>query len=142
MLTVGMVREFCLEYIQRLERLVGKIRLVGLWGERCLDNPRELLDIKKEGCSYQLQALDPDVTALGPGLFKKYADAQDMTIIMGLDAHLIEQGPLEEIKTRVQWFIDEAGYEGRFILFLNDVPFNTPSEHVHAAVSVAHGYLY
>ncbi len=141
-LTVPMVREFCAAYFSRLEGTVGNIRLAGLWGERCLDDPRELLDIKRAGCGGALQALDPDVTALGPALFKRYADQRDMAIVMGMDAALIEQGPVSDIRSRAQLFIDQAGRDGRFVLFLNDVPYDTPPQHVHAAVAVAHGWRY
>jgi len=142
MLTVPMIREFCLEYMKRLEKHVGRIRLAGLWGERFVDDPRQLLDIKKEGCPNLLQALDPDVTALGPAFFKEYADQWDMAIIMGLDATLLQNGPVGEIKTRAGRFINEAGRDGRFVLYMNDIPYETPPEHVHAVVSVAHEYRY
>jgi len=141
-LSAPMVRQFCLRYIQTLEERLGAIRLAGLWGEQHVAHPRQLLDIKRQGCHHVFQALDPDVTALGPALFKRYADQHDMAIIMGLDAILIEQGPVSEIRARARRFIDEAGRDGRFVLFLNDVPPQTPPQHVHAAVSVAHEYRY
>ena len=141
-LSVTMVREFCLHYVQRLEKLVGKVRLAALWGERFLDDPREYLDVKRLAYPGTFQALDPDVTALGPALFKAYADEHDMTLVMGLDAALIEQGPVNAIRSRAQRFIDEAGPDGRFILFINDIPYDTPPDHVRAAVAVAHEHRY
>jgi len=141
-LSVPMAREFCLRYVQRLERLVGGVRMYALWGERHLDNPRDLLDLKRECCPGAIQALDPDATVLGPALFRQYADEHDMAVVAGLDAGLVEQGPVDAIRTRVRRFIDEAGRDGRFILFLNDVAYRTPPEHVHAAVAVAHGHRY
>ena len=142
MLTAGMVREFCLRYVERLDSLVGKVRMAAIWGESHLPDPRELLDVKRQLYPGMLQALDPDVTALGPSLYKRYADEHGMTIVMGLDAGLIEQGPVEAIRARAQHFIDQAAQDGRFILFLNDVPFLTPPEHVDAAVAVAHAWRY
>ncbi len=141
-LTIAMVREFCAAYFSRLADTVGDIRLAGLWGERCLSDPRELLDIKRASCGGALQALDPDVTALGPALFKEYADQHDLPIVMGMDAALIEQGPVSDIRSRAELFMDQAGRDGRFVLFLNDVPYDTPPQHVHAAVAVAHGHRY
>ena len=141
-LTVPMVRDFCLKYIERLEKNIGNIRLAGLWGESFLDNPFDLLDIKRQGYPLMLQALDPDVTALGPALYKQYADKNDMAITMGLDAALIQAGPITEIQTRAQKFIDLAGQDGRFILYINDIPYNTPPEHVHAVVEIAHKHCY
>jgi len=141
-MTPQMIRQFCLAYVQRLEKLVGNVRLAAIWGERHCENPRELLDIKRLAYPGVLQALDPDVTALGPALYKAYADEYGMSLVMGMDAGLIQRGPTKEIKARARWFIDQAGGNGRFVLFLNDVPYATPSQHVHAAVAAAHEYRY
>jgi len=84
--------------------------------------------------------LDPDVTALGPAFFRRYADQTGIALVMGLDAHLIYEGPVSEIKARARRFIEEGGSTGRFILYINDIPYDTPSEHVHAVVSVAREY--
>ena len=138
---VEMVREFCLRYIERLEEKVGGIRLAGLWGESCLRNPRELLDIKRAGTAGTIQVLDPDVSALGPRLFKGYADQYGIGLIMGLDAHLIASGPVEEIAARARMFIEEAGMEGRFVLFMNDIAYTAPVENVKAVISAAREYV-
>jgi uroporphyrinogen-III decarboxylase len=139
-LSVELVREFCLKYLKRLEEQVGGIRLAGLWGESSLSDPSRLLDIKREGSPASIQVLDPDVTALGPAFFRRYADQTGVALVMGLDAHLIRQGPVAEIKARARRFIEEGGSTGRFILFINDISYDTPSEHVHAVVAVAREY--
>jgi uroporphyrinogen-III decarboxylase len=140
LLSVKLVREFCLQYIERLEELVGRIRLAGLWGESSLADPRQLLEIKRRGSPTSIQILDPDVTALGPALFRHYADQTGVALVLGIDAHLIGRGPASEIKARARRFIEEGGSTGRFILFMNDVPYDTPSEHVHAVVATAREY--
>ena len=137
-----LIRRFCLQYIQRLEEQIGRIRLAGLWGESQLLNPTELLDIKREGCRDNLQALDPDVTALGPAYYKQYADLTNMMITMGLDAALIRTGPMKAIEARAKKFIEQAARDGRFILYMNDIPYDTSPGHVHTVVSVAHEYSY
>lgn len=139
-LSLELVREYCLKYIKRLEKQVGDIRLAGLWGESSLSDPSQLLDIKREGSPTNIQVLDPDVTALGPAFFRRYADQTRVALVMGLDAHLICEGPVSEIKARARRFIEEGGSSGRFILFINDIPYDTPSEHVHAVVAVAREY--
>jgi len=138
MMTPPMIREFCLPCVQRLRESVGKVRLAAIWGESVLEDPTELLDIKRVLYPGTLQALDPDVTALGPAVFKQYADQHRMTLAMGIDAALLERGPVDAIEARTRHFIDVAGRDGRFVLFLNDIPYRTPPEHVHAAVKVAH----
>jgi len=65
-----------------------------------------------------------------------------MALTMGLDAHLIQAGPVAEIRRRARSFIDQAGQEGRFILYINDIPCDTPPPHVQAVIEVAHQYSY
>jgi hypothetical protein len=140
LISVEMVSEFCLKYIQELEKLLGGIRLAGLWGESSVRDPRELLAIKVAGSPGSIQVLDPDVTALGPAFFRTYAEQTGVSLVMGMDAGLVGSGTVGDIEARASRFIEEGGKTGRFVLFINDVPYNTPPEHVHAVVSVARGY--
>jgi uroporphyrinogen-III decarboxylase len=140
LLSVDLVREFSLAYIKKLEQQIGGIRLAGLWGESCLSDPRQLLDIKREGSPASIQVLDPDATALGPAFFRRYADQAGVALFLGLDAHLICRGPISEIEKRARRFVEEGGITGRFILLINDIPYDTPCGHVHAVVSVAREY--
>ncbi len=85
---------------------------------------------------------DPDVSVLGQTFYKKYADENDVGLIMELDANLIRRGSISEIKSRAKRFVEEAGSGGRFVLFINDIPYDTPPEHVRAVVSVAREHHY
>ena len=142
LLTVPLIREFCLKYIKRLEKTAGNIRLSGLFGERLLDKPEELLDIKRQGCPGNIQALDPDATEMGPAFFKKYADKHNMAVIMGIDTNTVQDGPVAKIKERIKTFIDQAGRDGRFCVYINYIPYNAKPQNVHAVVSSAHEYRY
>jgi len=137
LISVAMVREFCLEYVQELEKLVGGVRLAGLWGESAIREPRELLDVKLAGSPGSIQVLDPDVTLLGPSLFKRYADETGASLVMGLDASLVGCGTETDVTNRATRFIEEAGLQGRFVLFINDIPFDAPVENVRAVVRAA-----
>ena len=138
--SIEMIREFCLRYAKELEEHVGGIRLAGLWGESVLPDPVDLLNIKKEGSQSTIQVLDPDVTALGPPFFRRYADESGIALVMGLDANLIGTGTVTEIAARTRRFIEEGGRAGRFVLFINDIPYDAPSENVRAVISTAHEY--
>ena len=140
LISVEIVREFCLKYIKELERMVGGVRLAGLWGESVLPDPVELLDIKQAGSPGAIQVLDPDVTTLGPPFFREYADASGIALVMGLDANLMGNGAAAEIASRTRRFIEEGGRFGRFVMFINDIPYETPPENVHAVISTAHQY--
>jgi uroporphyrinogen-III decarboxylase len=140
LLTLDMIDEFCLQYVRRLEGNIGKIRLAGLWGESLVKDPVRFLDMKREFSGGMIQVCDPDATELSPAFFKSYADEHDVGLIMGLDAGLILSGPILAIQARTNRFIEEAGMNGRFVFFINDIPYNTPPEHVQAAVSAARGH--
>jgi uroporphyrinogen-III decarboxylase len=142
LLTLDMIDEFCLQYVRRLDENIGKIRLAGLWGESMVKDAVRFLDMKREFSGGMIQVCDPDATELGPAFFKSYADAHDVGLIMGLDAGLILSGPVQAIQARTNRFINEAGMNGRFVFFINDIPYHTPPEHVRAAVSAARGYRY
>lgn len=142
LLTLDLIDEFCLQYVRRLERNVGRIRLAGLWGESLVKDPTRLLDMKREFSGGMIQVCDPDATELGPSFFKSYADDHDVGLIMGLDAGVVLNGPVRTIEDRANRFIDEAGMNGRFVLFINDIPYYTPPEHVHTVVSSARAHHY
>jgi uroporphyrinogen-III decarboxylase len=137
LISVAMVREFCLKYVQELEELVGGVRLAGLWGESAIAEPKELLDVKLAGSPGSIQVLDPDVTLLGPSLFRGYADRTGASLVMGLDATLVGRGSETDVASRATRFIEEAGLRGRFVLFINDIPFDAPVENVRAVVRAA-----
>jgi hypothetical protein len=61
---------------------------------------------------------------------------------MGLDAGFIKSGSIDEIKKRAKMFIKEAAMDGRFVLFINDIPYDTPSENIHAVVTAARESVY
>jgi uroporphyrinogen-III decarboxylase len=138
--SIDIVREFCLQYIEELEKLVGRVRLAGLWGEASLREPRALLDIKRAGSPASIQVLDPDVTLLGPSYFRAYASETGASLVVGLDANLIGRGTVAEVECRATRFIEEAGRTGRFVLFMNDVPFDAPTENVRAVIRTARSY--
>jgi uroporphyrinogen-III decarboxylase len=142
LVTLEILEEFCIKYFKRLEDRVGGIRLAGVWGESKIKDPEKLLDIKRDGSKGMIQACDPDVTVLGPHFYKRYADKNDVGLIMGLDAGLIQRGPVSKIKVRTQKFIEEAGWDGRFVLFINDIPYDTSPENIHAVVTVARDHQY
>ncbi|HEB32479.1 MAG TPA: hypothetical protein ENI15_16665 [Spirochaetes bacterium] len=75
-------------------------------GESKIKDPVKLLDIKRDGSKGMIQACDPDVSVLGPAFYKRYADKNDVGLIMGLDAGLIQSGPVSEIKKRARRLIN------------------------------------
>ncbi|RJP26146.1 MAG: hypothetical protein C4536_16315 [Actinobacteria bacterium] len=149
--TVDMVREFCLPYIEKIIRATNSaLRTVldtGSWGERSVQNPREVLDVKMDMMlpGNALKALRPffllvwneDYEETGIPPIRNYAEERKVCLMLNVRPNLLEEGPPEAIVDNVRRLIKEGAGKGRFILLLNLVPIGTPVEHVHAAVAAA-----
>ncbi len=71
---------------------------------------------------------------------KSYADEHDLFVTAGVDAALLQEGPVEAIVERIKLYIKNFAKPGRCMIHLNQVPGETPSEHIHAAVAACHTY--
>jgi uroporphyrinogen decarboxylase len=150
-MTVEMVREFCLPYIEKIIRATNSpLRTVldtGSWGERSVKDPRDVLDIKMDMMvpGNNLEALRPffllvwneDYEELGIPLLRSYAEDKKVCLMLNIRPNLIEEGPPQRIVDTVRKVIKEGAGKGRFNLLINLVPIGTPVEHVHAAVAAA-----
>jgi uroporphyrinogen-III decarboxylase len=116
-----------------------RIAVLGAWGDARADNPTALLEerVRLQGA---LRGLDPDVQRLGPELYAQVANQHGVALGLGLDSRLIHDGPVEAIVARVKDYIHRAARNGRLTLMINNVPGNTPPEHIHAAVAAARLY--
>ena len=127
------------------EKNIGNVFVRGWWGERFeKDRPEQLnriLDLKREGAGPgYFPALDPDVEAVGVEVFRRYADENDMALMLGIDATVVSKGPVDRIAERVKRYILEGGKKGKLLLFLNDIPKETPAGHIHGAIQAAKLY--
>ena len=71
---------------------------------------------------------------------KTYADRHNLFVTAGFDAALLKDGPVEAIVERIKLYIDKLARDGRCMIHLNQIPAETPPEHVHAAVAACHTY--
>jgi uroporphyrinogen decarboxylase len=149
--TVEMVREFCLPYIEKIIRATNSpLRTVmdtGSWGERSVENPRDVLDIKMDmilpGNAFKalrpffLLVWNEDYEEVGISRIRSYAEEKKVCLMLNVRPNLIEEGPPEVIVENVRKLIKEGAGKGKFVLLLNLVPIGTSVEHVHAAVAAA-----
>lgn len=71
----------------------------------------------------------------------KYRDENKLVAISaGVNARLLRDGPVEKIVDNVKRFIEAFGRDHDLTLFLSNIPADTPSDHIHAAVAAAHTY--
>lgn len=62
------------------------------------------------------------------------------TVQCGINARLVRDGPVDRIVDNIKRYIDLLGRDHEIILFLANIPADTPPEHVHAAVAATRAY--
>jgi uroporphyrinogen-III decarboxylase len=133
------LRRWVIPSIQRLRELCGPEVYVANWvGERYLPNATEMLELKLAVGPGALWAQDPDVETLGPAVFKEFAVAHDVPLVLGMGAGFLALAAPGEVKARVREYIEVGGRGGRFALYLCNVGATTPPENLRAAVETAH----
>jgi len=148
-MTVETVREFCLPYVEKVVRATNSsMRTVvdsGTWGEKYVEDPREILDIKMEMLTrgngfaslrpLYLLVWNEDYEALGIPALRAYAEEKKVCLMLNIRPDLLEEGPPALIIETVRGIIKEGAGEGRFAMLVNLVPVGVPVENVHAAVA-------
>ena len=130
-----------LPQLLRLRELTGLDVYVGNWvGERYLKNPMQLLDLKLKVASTTIQGQDPDVEALGPELFKNFADKSNIPLVLGVGAAFLAQASPDQVIERVKHYVEVGKVGGKFALYLCNISAATPPENLRAAIEAAHTF--
>jgi len=141
LINLDMMEEFVVAYTQRLRAKAGeKVVTQGNWGGSKIRDVDRFLTQKLKCSPGYLSVLDPDLFQIGPERVKAFADNQNALVTAGVDALLLENGPVEAIVERIKYYIDVMARDGRGVIFLNQIPADTPPEHIHAAVAACHTY--
>ncbi|OEU63014.1 MAG: hypothetical protein BA867_01730 [Desulfobacterales bacterium S5133MH16] len=141
MITLDMVDEYVVTYTERLRDNVGSNLITrGNWGDAKSRDPERFFAQKMKCTPGSLSVSDPDLYELGPERIKAYADEHNLFVTAGVDAVLLQEGPVEAIVERIKLYIDKIARDGQCMIHLNQIPGETPVEHVHAAVSACHTY--
>lgn len=144
LISLDIMEEFVVRYAERLrETLDEKVVTRGNWGDSKSSDPEFpecFMYAKLKACPGFLSILDPDLYELGPKRIKVFSQAQNAFVVAGFDAALLRNGPIEAIMQRIKYYIDIMARDGRCIIYLNQIPSDTPSKHIHAAVAACHAY--
>jgi len=141
MLNLDMMDEYVVAYTKRLrDQSGGNLITRGNWGDAKSGNPERFFSQKLQCSPGALSVLDPDLYELGPERVKAYAMGQNAFVTAGVDATLLQEGPVDAIVERIKLYIDKLARDGRCMIHLNQIPAETPPEHVHAAVAACHAY--
>ena len=141
LITLDMMDEYIVTYTERLRARLGKMVVTrGNWGDAQSGDPERFFSQKLKCCPYALSVLDPDLYLVGPARVKKFADDHNVPVTAGVDASLLRDGPVNAIVERIKLYIDEMARDGRCMIHLNQIPAETPTNHIHAAVSACHTF--
>jgi hypothetical protein len=141
MITLDMMDEYVVQYNERLRNQVGGNLITrGNWGDSKSRDPERFFSQKMKCSPGSLSVLDPDLYEVGPERVKAFANEHNLSVTAGVDAALIQKGPVEAIVERIKLYVEKLGRDGRCMVHLNQIPGETPSEHVHAAVAACHTY--
>jgi uroporphyrinogen-III decarboxylase len=141
MITLDMMDEYVVPYTERLrDKLGDKLITRGNWGDGRIRDIERFFSQKLRCSPNSLSVLDPDLYDVGPERVKAYADKHGAFVTAGVDATLLQKGPVGAIVERIRMYIDKLARDGRCLIHLNQIPAETPSEHIHAAVAACHAY--
>ena len=133
------LRDWVIPSIQRLRERCGPEVYVANWaGERYLPHPAEMLELKLAVGPGALWGQDPDVENLGPNVFKEFAVAHHVPVILGVGAAFLARATPGEVEARVREYVEVGGRGGHFALYLCNVGATTPPANLRAAVETAH----
>lgn len=141
MITLDMMDEYVVAYTQRLRAsLGGNVITRGNWGDAKSRDPERFFSQKLLCSPGTLSVLDPDLYDVGPERVKKFATEHNAFTAAGVDATLLKNGPIDAIVDRIKFYIDQLARDGRCMIHLNQIPADTPPDHIHAAVAACHCY--
>jgi uroporphyrinogen-III decarboxylase len=141
MVTLDMMDEYVVAYTERLRDSLGdKLITRGNWGDAKSRDVERFFSQKMRCSPGSLSVLDPDLYEVGPERVKTYAKKHNAFVTAGVDATLLQKGPVEAIVERIKLYIDKMARDGRCMLHLNQIAAETPPEHIHAAVAACHAY--
>ena len=141
MITPDMMDEYVVAYTERLRHQLGdKLITRGNWGDARSGQVERFLSQKLKCSPGSISVLDPDLFEIGPGRVRQFADSNGAFVTAGVDATLLKNGPVEAIVKRIKLYIDQLAGNGRCMIHLNQIPADTPPEHIHAAVAACHTY--
>ncbi|MFV2002475.1 MAG: cobalamin-dependent protein, partial [Paracoccaceae bacterium] len=140
-ITVDMLEEFALHYIERLRSLTDNKAIVdNWWGDSFVDDPRKFWALKLRANPAYLKVQDPDLYRVGAQPAKDYARARDLPVMLGVSNNLLTQGPEIEIEKRIHEYLHIAEPGGKNLLYLCNFSSETPPKYVRAAVAAIHKF--
>lgn len=135
-ISLDMMEEFALHYIERLRSLTDNKAVVdNWWGDSFVEDQDKFWQFKLRACPDYLKVQDPDLYRVGAQKAKDYAVARDLPVMLGVSNNLLTQGPVEEIEKRIHEYLEIMEPGGKNLLYLCNLSSQTPIENARACVA-------
>ena len=138
--TEEILEEYSIPYILRLRELCDNrpnVQVDNWWGDSFATTPEKFWDMKLQVTPNYLKIQDPDLFQVGTQRARDYADQAKVPLQFGVDNHVLQEGPEEEIVKRIHEYM-EVGSSGpngsSFFLYLCNLSAETPPEHAKIAL--------
>ena len=137
--TVEILEEFVMPYILRINEKIGNVTGQGYWGYSYLfKDPVKfcrMLELMASVSPKTLSCLDPDVALTGPEPYVQFARGKKMSLRLGLDTLLLQEGPMRKIVERCRRYIMVGSQAESLSISFNDISIHTPPRNVHTAIA-------
>ncbi|MGR3290796.1 MAG: cobalamin-dependent protein [Paracoccaceae bacterium] len=135
-ISLAMMEEFALHYIERLSSLTDDKAIVdNWWGDSFVEDQDKFWQFKLRANPHYLKVQDPDMYRVGAQKAKDYADARNLPVMFGVSNNLLMQGPTIEIEKRIHEYLEIMEPGGKNLLYLCNFSSETPPEFVRASVA-------
>ena len=135
-ISLDMLEEFALHYIERLRKLTDNKAIVdNWWGDSFVDDQEKFWEFKLRANPHYLKVQDPDLYRVGAQKAKDYALARDLPVMFGVSNNLLMSGSPLEIEQRIHEYLEIAEPGGKNLLYLCNFSSETPIENVRASVA-------
>ncbi len=140
-ISLEMLEEFALHYIERLRSLTDNKTIVdNWWGDSFVDDQEKFWEFKLRANPLYLKVQDPDLYRVGAQKASDYAAARDLPVMFGVSNNLFMQGTAQEIEQRIHEYLEISEANGKNLLYLCNFSSETPVENVRASVAAIQKY--
>jgi len=155
-LSVKDLKEWAVPYNQRLRTKAKEfgIDAVTVSGEYCEERPDQFNAEVMKGClDVQVDSMGAPTLSLIQGRWHEYPlepvreytakyreQGTEVRVTAGVYARLLRDGPISEIVKTIKRFINTFARDHELTIHLANIPFDTPPDHVHAAVAAVHTF--
>jgi hypothetical protein len=127
--------EFIVPYALRLQEAIPEAFVMQGWGASYFQEPEKFMETLIRMKIPYIYGMDPDPARLGCLFYKEFANKHNLTLSLGIQDLLLRDGPIEAIVDKIRSYIKTGAPGGRFNIFLNYIPADTPPAHVKAAIA-------